>query len=91
MTVGLQRASSFAIKEEVTIGTYIAPASGTDFVALRPGNETSYEPEQLESDELLNDIGASKAFIGKEIVSGSHSSYLRHSGIEGQEPQQLLF
>lgn len=86
-SVGLQRASSFSVKEETTIGTYVAPASGADFVALRPGNETSYEPEQLESDELLNDIGTAKSFIGKEIVSGSHSAYLRHSGVEGQEPQ----
>lgn len=87
MTVGLTRASSFAIKEESTIGTYVAPTSGTDFVALRPGNELTYEPEQLESDELLNDIGSSKSFTGKENVSGSHSAYLRHSGVEGQEPQ----
>lgn len=87
MTVGLTRASSFAIKEESTAGTYVAPTGATSFVALRPGNETSYEPEQLDNDELLNDIGAAKAFIGKEIVSGSHSAYLRHSGVEGQEPQ----
>lgn len=87
MAVGLTRASSFAIKEESTIGTYVAPSAGTDFVALRPGNELTYEPEQLESDELLNDIGAAKSFTGKENVSGSHSAYLRHSGVEGQEPQ----
>jgi hypothetical protein len=87
MSVGLTRASSFAIKEEVTAGTYVAPAAGTDFVALRPGNELSFEPELLESDELLNDIGATKSSIGKEAVSGSHSAYLRHSGVEGQEPQ----
>lgn len=86
-TVGLTRASTFAIKEETVAGTYVAPSVGADFVALRPGNETTYEPEQLESDELLNDIGAAKSFVGKEKVSGSHSAYLRHSGVEGQEPQ----
>lgn len=87
MAVGLQRASIFAIKEETTAGTYVPPAAGSDFVPLRPGNELTYEPEQLESDELLNDIGAAKSFVGKEIVSGSHSAYLKHSGVEGQEPE----
>lgn len=92
MTVGLNRASTFAIKKEVTAGTYVAPAAGTDFVPLRPGNELSYKPENLDSDELLNDIGAAKSFIGKESVTGKHSAYLRHSGVEGQEPQLgLLF
>lgn len=87
MTVGLQRANTLAIKEETTPGTYVAPAAGADFVPLRPGNELTYEPEQLENDELLNDIGASKTATGKEIVTGSHSAYLRHSGVEGQEPE----
>lgn len=87
MSVGLQRANSLAIKEETNPGVYVAPSVGADFVPLRPGNELSYEPEQLENDELLNDIGASKTATGKEIVSGSHSAYLRHSGVEGQEPE----
>jgi len=87
MATGLTRASVFAIKEEITAGDYLPPASGTDFVPLRPGNEISFEPELLESDELLNDIGATKSQIGKEAVSGSHVAYLRHSGVEGQEPQ----
>jgi hypothetical protein len=87
MAAGLQRASIFAIKEEVTAGTYVAPSAATQFIPLRPGNTLNYEPEILENDELLNDIGASKGLIGKESVSGSHSAYLRHSGVEGQEPQ----
>lgn len=87
MTVGLNRASIFAIKEETTAGEYIAPSAGSDFVPLRPGNELNFEPELLESDELLNDIGATKALIGKESVSGAHVAYLKHSGVEGQEPE----
>ena len=87
MAVGLQRASIFAIKEEVTAGEYVKPDSGTQFVPLRPGNSLSFTAEQLESDELLNDIGAAKSFVGKESSEGSHSAYLRHSGVEGQEPQ----
>jgi hypothetical protein len=87
MTVGLQRANTLAITEELAPGDYIEPSIGSEFVPLRPGNELTYEPEQLENDELLNDIGASKTATGKEIVSGSHSAYLRHSGVEGQEPE----
>lgn len=86
-SVGLNRASVFAITEETTAGTYVPPSSGTDFVPLRPSNELSYEPEQLKNDELLNDIGEAKSFIGKEIVSGKHSAYLKHSGVEGQAPE----
>jgi hypothetical protein len=87
MSAGLQRATIFAVKEESAAGTYVPPSAGADFVPLRPGNSLNYEPEILESDELLNDIGASKGLIGKDVVSGSHSAYLRHSGVEGQEPQ----
>jgi hypothetical protein len=60
MTVGLVRASTYALKKEVTPGTYIAPTLGADFVALRPKNDLSFEPEILSSDELLNDIGEAK-------------------------------
>jgi len=84
---GLQRASIFAIKKEVTGGEYLPPTVGADFIPLRPGNSLNYEPEPLENDELLNDIGAAKGLIGKEAVSGSHSAYLKHSGVEGQEPE----
>lgn len=87
MSVGLNRASVFAITEEISSGDYVAPSSGSQFVPLRPGNELSYEPEQLESDEVQNDIGASKSFIGKEVIKGSHTAYLKHSGVEGQEPE----
>jgi hypothetical protein len=86
MSVGSTKASSFALKKETVIGDYLAPTAGTDFVPLRPGNELSYEPEQLTSDELQNDIGETKGATGKEIVKGKHSAYLKHSGVEGDEP-----
>lgn len=87
MSVGLQRATIFAIKEETTVGEYVKPDSGLQFVPLRPGNTLNFSAESLDSDELLNDIGAAKSFVGKESSEGSHSAYLRHSGVEGQEPQ----
>jgi hypothetical protein len=87
MTLGLNRASSLAFKTEVTAGEYLEPTSGAEFVPLRPKSEIKYEPESLASDELLNDIGEAKAAVGKEKVSGSHAAYVRHSGVEGQEPE----
>ena len=85
--VGLNRASTLAIKEETVAGDYVAPSAGADFIPLRPKSELKYAPDKLDNDELLNDIGAAKSFIGKEKVSGSHSAYLKHSGVEGQEPE----
>lgn len=85
--VGLNRASLFGVVKETSTGQYVEPTLGSQIIALRPGNTAAYEPEKLENDELLNDIGAAKAAIGKESVSGTHPAYLRHSGIEGQEPQ----
>jgi hypothetical protein len=86
MTVGLARASVYAIKKETIIGEYIAPNTASDFVPLRPKNDLSFKAEILTSDELLNDIGEAKGSIGKQSVSGTHSAYLKHSGVEGQEP-----
>lgn len=86
MSVGLQRASVSAITKEVSNGVYVDPTA-TDFVPLRPGNELNFEPDALDNDELINDIGAAKSAVGKESVSGSHSAYLKHSGVEGQEPE----
>ena len=86
-SVGQSRASLFATKKETTTGVYVAPSAGSDFLPLRPGNELNYEPEITENDELLNDIGAAASINTGDSVSGSHSAYLRHSGVEGQEPQ----
>jgi hypothetical protein len=87
MSAGLVRASVFALREESSSGTLIAPSATTQFVPVRPGAAMAYEVEELENEELLNDIGAAKTFKGKESVSGEHAAYLKHSGVEGQEPQ----
>lgn len=84
---GLSRASVIAFKKESVSGEYEGPTAGTDFPPLRPGDEISYEPEQLTSDELVNDIGATKSATGKEVTNGKFPAYLRHSGVEGQAPQ----
>lgn len=83
----LQRASVFAIVEETTVGTLKAPSSGSDFVPLRAGFSQTSSLEELASDELVNDIGATKSLTGLEIAEGSHPAYLKHSEVEGQEPE----
>lgn len=86
-TSELQRASVFAIVEETTTGTLKAPASGADFVPLRAGFSQTSAVEELESDELLDDIGASKGLVGLETPEGTHPAYLKHSEVEGQAPE----
>jgi len=87
MAVGVTKNSVFALREESTAGTLVKPNSATQFVPIRPGAEMSYTVETLENEELLADIGSAKSFKGKEGVEGSHSAYIKHSGVEGQEPQ----
>lgn len=88
----LKRASVCAIKEETTSGELIYPSAGTDFIPLR----NDYTPptpslEKLENQELLNDIGAAKAYSGKESVEGSHPAYLKGKGSAGMPNTGLLF
>lgn len=80
------RSGVFAFKEETTEGTLIAPVAA-DFVPGRDGFSFTGELETIDSDELVNDIGASKSYAAKEIPKGSFPMYLRHSGTEGTAPQ----
>jgi hypothetical protein len=43
MSVGITRASIFAIKEEVTAGELLAPSSAGQFVPLKDGFEMNYQ------------------------------------------------
>ncbi len=86
----IQRASVFAIKEESTAGSLVEPSVGADFIPLRSGFTLEPGLEELESDELLNSIGAAKSTVGKESPSGSHNAYLKNSEVEGQAPEAGL-
>lgn len=85
------RSAVFALREETTEGTLIAPSSGAQFTVLREGFSFSPEVESVTSDELTNDIGASKSFTTKQVPTGSIPKYFKHSGVEGQEPDWGLF
>lgn len=81
------KASVFAVKEETTDGELIAPTAGAEFIPLREGFSQEASFETLESDELVNSIGAAEPAQGKETPSGVHPIYLKHSEVEGQEPE----
>lgn len=90
MTVEITRASTMAIKEETTTGDLIAPSAGSDYIPLRAGAGITVSVDQLESDEFINNLGVTKAYAGKENVSGDHPAYVKHSGVEGQAPEVAL-
>lgn len=84
------RSSVFALKEESSEGVLALPTSADDFIALREGFSMQSAVETVDSDELVNDIGMSKGFLGKETPSGSLPKYFKHSGVEGQAPDYAL-
>jgi len=86
----LQKATVFAIKEETTVGTPVAPTGGTDFVPLKTGFSMTPNLEELTNNELANNLGQTKSFTGKETPSGSHGIYLKHSQVEGTAPEYGL-
>lgn len=80
------RSTVLAVKEETTEGELIQPAAGSEFTVLREGFTFEGAVENIETDELVNDIGQSKSFISKEVPAGTLPHYWKHSGVEGQEP-----
>lgn len=79
-----------ALVKEVTEGTPVLPTAGTQYIALQEGFELEPSFEELENAELSGSIGASKSILGFESPTASLNHYLRHSGIEGQEPNYGL-
>lgn len=80
------RSAVFALRRETTEGELISPSAGAQFTVLREGFSFSPDVESVTSDELTNDIGASKSFTTKQIPSATIPKYYKHSGVEGQEP-----
>lgn len=78
--------SVMALVEETTEGTPISPSSATDYTRLQEGFSLTPDFETLENAELTGSIGNAKPVQGFEEPSASFSHYLKHSGVEGQEP-----
>ena len=80
------RASTLAIKKEITEGTPVHPTAGTDFVALQDDYALEAAFDTLENAELAGSIGAAKPTLGAENPTLTTSHYLKGSGTEGVEP-----
>lgn len=89
----LSRSNVAGIVEETTAGTLRDLTGASDFIPLREGFTITGAFNNVTSDELkAGDIGQSKSFNTDETPSSSLNIYMRHSGVEGQEPETgLLF
>jgi len=80
-----------AIKEEVTEGTYVAPAAGSDFISpLSDGLEFSPSKELLERSNLNSSIGHSTPRTGMKSVTGTLPVEAKANGTEGAAPEYGL-
>lgn len=84
------RRSILAIKEEVTEGTPVAPTAATDFIALHAGFALDPAFDSLTNAELRSSLGVAKPITGKEKPKANLDHYIRHSGVEGQAPNNRL-
>ena len=82
--------SSIALKEEVTEGLYIVPASGVDYVeVLADGLELNKSRELLERDNLSSTVEAEASRVGIAEVQGAIPVEFKASVTEGDAPQSL--
>lgn len=80
------RKSVLFVTDEVTSGTPVAPSAANQAIALQDGFTLTPNFESLENDELRSSIGKASPTQGKEQIEAEVAHYLRHSGVEGQEP-----
>lgn len=81
------RKSVMAIKAEVTESVPVTPNSAAnDYIPLQEGFEMTPAFDTLANAELTGSIGQAKPVLGFENPSSSISHYIKHSGVEGQEP-----
>lgn len=85
-----KNATAVAIKREVTEGTYVAPASGGDFIQVLEGIECNPAKEVVERAVLTSSIGKVAPRAGLESVEASVPVEMKASGTEGAEPEAGL-
>lgn len=82
------RNTKWAIVEETTEGTPVAPSATGDYVALQDGAfDLTFDFEQLQNEEIRASIGNAPNSLGFENISGSLSHYMTHSGTEATAPE----
>lgn len=80
------KSSRLAIVEETTEGTPVSPSAAGEYIALQDGYSVEPAFDVLENAELTGSLGKAKPVLGLENPSISLQHYIRHSGVEGQEP-----
>lgn len=87
MSIGLAKNTTvISVMEEVTEGTYVAPAAATDYVQpLADGFDLQKKKELIERNILTSSIGVVTPRTGTKTVSASLPVEFRASGVEGQE------
>ena len=80
------KSSRMAIVTEVTEGVPVSPTASNMYIALQDGFSLEASFDVLDNAELTGSIGKAKPIKGLENPTCSVGHYLRHSGVEGQEP-----
>ena len=79
--------TKIAVKEEVTEGTYIAPAAA-DFVEAKSDNVSINQTQELLEQSLLGSgLTKKKSQLGLTAVEASLTAMLKASGTEGADPE----
>jgi len=90
MAIGIvTNESTVALMPESTEGTYVAPASGTDYVEVLEGAEFNKTREELTRNTLGGTVEAEASRVGIAEASGTVGVELKASATEGDAPQSL--
>lgn len=88
MSDSIKNLTKVAVMTEVTEGTYLTPASGTDFLqAQSDGFEINVSKELLERNNFNASIGKLKGRLSAESVDGSISVEAKAHGTAGSYPE----
>lgn len=78
--------TQLAIVRETTAGTPVKPTVGTEYIALQEGFDLTPNFNTLENAEFTGSLGDAKPIQGIENPTATLNHYIRHSGVEAQEP-----
>lgn len=92
MAIGVAlNSSSIALEEEVTEGTYVAPAAGASFIeVLEDGLDFTPGKELISRNNLTDSLELVAARTGQRSVSGTIGVELKADGTEGDPPETDL-
>lgn len=86
MATGLIRANSlFAVKQEVTEGTYVAPAAATDYLQVLDGFDMKPSRAVIDRSLVTTSPGRETPRLGMKSVQATLPVEFRGAGVEGDE------